>query len=67
MCAEAKTNRLKFSKPGSEYDRWALAMHLGSFSATSESSTASSCSPLRMGVDSQEHCEASHAFVWISL
>ena len=37
-------------------------MHLGSFSATWESSTASGCSPLRMGVDSQERCAASHAF-----
>ena len=34
--------------------------HLGSFSATSESS---GCSPLRMGTDFQERCAASHAFV----
>ena len=37
-------------------------MHLGSFSATLESSTASGCSPLGMDVDSQERCAAAHAF-----
>ena len=31
-------------------------MHPGSFSATSESLTASGCSPLRIGMDSQECC-----------
>ena len=31
-------------------------MHPGSFSAISESSTASGCSPLRMGLDSKECC-----------
>ena len=60
-----------FSKPGSQYDRavvgWTLATHLGSFSATSESSTAAGFSPLRMGVDSQERCVASHAFGLTSL
>ena len=53
----------KISKPGSQYDRavigLALATHPGSISATSESST-SGCSPLRMSVDSQERCAASH-------
>ena len=38
-----------------------------SASATSESFTASGCSPLRMGVDSQERCSASHAFGSTSL
>ena len=61
VCTEAK-----FSKPESQYDRaivgWALATYPGSFSATSESSTASGYSPLRIGVDSQERCAASHAF-----
>ena len=61
----------KFSKPGSQYDRAvvgrALATHPGSFSATSESSTASGCSPLRTGVDSQERCAASRAFGSTSL
>ena len=37
-------------------------MHPGSFSATSKSSTASGCSPLRVGKNSQERCAASHAF-----
>ena len=41
-------------------------MHPGSLSATSESLTASGCSPLRMGVDSQERCAASHAF-WFDI
>ena len=41
--------------------------HPGSFSANSESSTASGCSPLRMGVDSQELCAVSHAFGSTSL
>ena len=39
--------------------------HVGSFSATSESSTASGCSPLRMGMGSRERCVKivlSHAF-----
>ena len=40
--------------------------HPGSFSANSESSTASGCSPLRMG-DSQELCAVSHAFGSTSL
>ena len=40
-------------------------MHPGSFNATWESSTASGCYPLRMGVDSQERCAASH--VWFDL
>ena len=31
--------------------------------ATWESSTASGCSPLRMGVDSNERCAASHVLV----
>ena len=57
----------KFRRPGSQYDRavvgWALAEHPGSFSATSESSTASGCSPLRIGVDSQERCMASMLLV----
>ena len=34
----------------------ALATHLGSFSATSESSIVSGCSPLRMGADSHGRC-----------
>ena len=42
-------------------------MHTGSFSATSESSTASGCSPLRMGSDSQEWCATLHAFNLTSL
>ena len=71
MCSEAKTNRYKFSKPRSQYDRVvvgrALATHLGSFSANSESSTASVCSPLRIGVNSQELCAASHDFGSTSL
>ena len=37
--------------------------HPRSFSVTSESSTASGCSPSRMGVDSQERCVVSHALV----
>ena len=41
--------------------------HPGSFSANSESLTASGWSPLRMGVDSQELCAASHAFGSTSL
>ena len=61
----------KFSKPGSQYNRavvgWALGRHTRSFSATLESSTAPGCSPLRMGVDSQERCAASHAFGSTSL
>ena len=60
-----------FSKPRSQYDRavvrWALATNPGSFSATSESSTTSGCSPLSMDVDSQEHYAASHAFGSTSL
>ena len=56
----------KLSKPGSQFDRavvgLALATHPGSFSTTSESSTALGCSALRMGVDLQERCAASHAF-----
>ena len=39
-----------------------LEMHPGSFSATTESLTASGCSPVRMGVDSLERCAASDAF-----
>ena len=65
----------KFSKPGSQYDRavvgWALAMHLAthpwSFGATSEYSTVSGSSQLRMDVDSQERCAASRAFGSTSL
>ena len=37
-------------------------MHPGSFNATSESSTASVCSPFRMGLDSQEYCATLRAF-----
>ena len=37
--------------------------HRGSFSATSESSTVSGCSPLKMGMDIQERCAASHVLV----
>ena len=42
-------------------------MHLGSFSATSESSTTSGCSPLRMGLDSKEWCATLRAFNSTSL
>ena len=70
MCKSQNKQR-KFSLCGSQYDRAvigrALAMHLGSFSATCESSPASGCSPLRMGVDSQERFAASHAFGSTSL
>ena len=40
---------------------------LGSFSATTESLTASGCFPLTMGVDAKERCAASHAFGSTSL
>ena len=70
MCRSQNKPR-KFSKPEFQYDRaivgWALATHPGLFSATSESWTASGCSPLRMGMDSQESCAASHAFGSTSL
>ena len=45
----------------------ALAMHQGSFSVTSESSTVSGCSPLRMGFDSQEWYATLRAFKSTSL
>ena len=41
----------------------ALATHLGSFSATSESSIVSGCSPLRMGADSHGRYDAAIAAV----
>ena len=70
MC-RSQNKPLKCSKPGSQYDRavvgCALVTHPGSFSATSESSTASGCSPLSMGVDSKARCAASHAFGSTSL
>ena len=70
MCKSQNKPR-KFSMCGSQYDRAvvgrALAMHPGSFSATCESSTASGCSPLRMGSDSQERFAASHTFGSTSL
>ena len=69
MCAEAKPP--KFSKPGSQYDRAIVRMSSGDISGivqcNLESSTASCCSPLIMGVDSQESCAASHAFGSTSL
>ena len=70
MCRYQNKPR-KFRKPGSQYDGAvvgrAVGRHTGSFSAKLESSTASGCSPLRTGVDSQERCAASHAFGSTSL
>ena len=53
MCTEAKTNRASLVSPDLNTIE-VLVTHPGSFCATSESSTASGCSPLSMGVDSQE-------------
>ena len=70
-CVQKPNKPRKVSKPGSQCDRavvgWALTTHPGSFSATSESSTASGCSLLRKGIDSQEHCATSHAIGSTSL
>ena len=71
MCAEAKTNLLSLESP----DLNTIKQFLDElwrrirdrFSATAESSTASGCSQLRMGVDSQGRCAASHAFGSTSL
>ena len=45
----------------------ALATHPGSFSATSESSIVSGCSPLKMGADSLEGCAILRAYDLTSL
>ena len=70
MC-KSQNKPHKFSMSRSQNDRAvvgrALAMHPGSFSSTWESSTASGCSPLRMGVDYQERFVASHALGSTSL
>ena len=64
MCADAKTNRVSLLSPDINMieqlldELWRRIQD----HATSESSTASGCSPLRMGVDSQERCAALHAF-----
>ena len=70
-CVQSQNKPCKLRKAGSQFDRavvgWVLAKHRWSFSTTSESSTASGCSPLRMGVDFQDRCAALHAFSLTSL
>ena len=69
MCLEAETNGDSLVSPESDSAAvgWALTMHPGLFSAILESSTASGCSTLRMGLDSQECCATLHAFNLTSL
>ena len=63
MCAKAKANPVSIvSTDLITIEQLLSELWLRSFSATSESSTASGCSPLRMGLDSQERRAASHAF-----
>ena len=70
-CVQDLNKPCYFSKPASQSDRaavaCALAIHLGSFSATSESSIVSGCSPLRMGADLHERCATSRAYDLTSL
>ena len=62
VCAEAKANCICLLSPDLNTIEQLLDERPGSFGATSESSTASGWSPLRMGVDSQKNCAASQAF-----
>ena len=66
MCAEAKTNCVSLVSLDLNAIEQLLG-ELGLLSATMESTTASGCSPLRMGADYQEGCAASHAFGSTSL
>ena len=71
MCAEAKQTALVclVSQDLNPIEQlWdALATHPGSFSATSESSIVSGCSPLRMGADSHDRCATLRAYDSTSL
>ena len=59
MCADAKTNRVSLLGP----DINAMEQFLDKlWRRIQDRSTASGCSPLRIGVDSQERCAALHAF-----
>ena len=62
MCADAKTNRVSLLSPDINAIEQLLDELWRRIQDRSESSTASGCSPLRMGVDSQERCAALHAF-----
>ena len=59
-CVQKLNKPRLFSKPRSQSNRaavgYALVMHLGSLSATSESSIVSVYYPLRMGADLHERC-----------
>ena len=62
MCADAKTNRVSLLSPDINAIEQLLDELWRRIQDRSESSTASGCCPLRMGVDSQERCVALHAF-----
>ena len=67
MGAETKTNRFSLVSPDLNTIKQFLdepgdASGIVQCNLGILSSTASDCSPLRMGVDSQECCGASHAF-----